>query len=103
MTNKATKQQQPGTYERETTTLSGKKVKYHPVDISTFQERMRSTGIPESMLQKVVEFNTDIKNGQEDEILKRRGRSAAIFMVSVNPHNSQPQPSATRKDVYEHG
>ena len=50
------------------TTLSGKKVKYHPVDISTFQERMRSTGIPESMLQKVVEFNTDIKNGQEDEI-----------------------------------
>ena len=50
------------------TTLSGKKVKYHPVDISTFQERMKPTGIPESMLQKVVEFNTDIKNGQEDEI-----------------------------------
>ena len=53
---------------KELTTLSGKKVKYHPVDISTFQERMRPTGIPESMLQKVVEFNTDIKNGQEDEI-----------------------------------
>jgi len=50
------------------TTLSGKEVKYHPVDISTFQERMRPTGIPEPMLQKVVEFNTDIKNGQEDEI-----------------------------------
>ena len=50
------------------TTLSGKKVKYHPVDISTFQERMRSTGIPESLLQKLVEFNTDIKNGKEDEI-----------------------------------
>ncbi|WP_258100604.1 SDR family oxidoreductase [Marinoscillum pacificum] len=50
------------------TILSGKEVKYHPVDISTFQERMRPTGISQSMLQKVVEFNTDIKNGQEDEI-----------------------------------
>jgi len=50
------------------TTLSGKEVKYHPVDISTFQEGMRPTGIPEPMLQKVVEFNTDIKNRQEDEI-----------------------------------
>lgn len=50
------------------TTLSGKEVTYHPVNISTFQERMKPTGIPEPMLQKVVEFNTDIKNGQEDEI-----------------------------------
>lgn len=50
------------------TTLSGKQVTYYPVDISTFQEKMRPTGIPEAMLQKVVEFNTDIKNGQEDEI-----------------------------------
>ncbi|WP_252737010.1 NmrA family NAD(P)-binding protein [Zobellia galactanivorans] len=50
------------------TTLSGKEVKYNPVNISTFQERMRLTGIPKPMLQKVVEFNTDIENGQEDEI-----------------------------------
>ncbi|GLB53778.1 NAD(P)-dependent oxidoreductase [Neptunitalea chrysea] len=50
------------------TTLSGKEVNYHPVAVSTFQERMRPTGIPEPMLQKIVEFNTDIKNGQEDEI-----------------------------------
>lgn len=50
------------------TSLSGKVVTYHPVDISTFQESMRPSGIPEAMLQKVVEFNTDIKNGQEDEI-----------------------------------
>ncbi|MDO6518547.1 SDR family oxidoreductase [Zobellia uliginosa] len=50
------------------TTLCGIEVKYNPVDIPTFQERMKSTGIPEPMLQKVVEFNTDIKNGQEDEI-----------------------------------
>lgn len=49
-------------------TLSGKEVKYQPVSIPTFQERMRPTGIPASMLQKVIEFNTDIKNGQEDEI-----------------------------------
>ena len=53
---------------RALTALSVKEIKYHPVDISTFQERMRPTGIPEPMLQKVVEFNTDIKNGQEDEI-----------------------------------
>ncbi|RJE72015.1 SDR family oxidoreductase [Reichenbachiella sp. MSK19-1] len=49
------------------TTLSGKEVNYQPVDISAFQERMRPTGIPAAMLQKVIEFNTDIKNGQEDE------------------------------------
>ncbi|MBU2915717.1 SDR family oxidoreductase [Reichenbachiella agariperforans] len=49
------------------TTLSGKEVNYQPVDISAFQERMRPTGIPATMLQKVIEFNTDIKNGQEDE------------------------------------
>ena len=53
---------------RALTALSVKEIKYHPVDISTFQERMRPTGMPEPMLQKVVEFNTDIKNGQEDEI-----------------------------------
>ncbi len=53
---------------RALTIISGKEVKYHPVDISTFQERMRPTGIPEPMLQKVIEFNTDIKNGQEDEV-----------------------------------
>ncbi|SFZ91783.1 NAD(P)H dehydrogenase (quinone) [Flaviramulus basaltis] len=50
------------------TELSGIKVNYTPVDKLTFQEKMRPTGIPESMLQKVIEFNTDIKNGQEDEI-----------------------------------
>ncbi|QCX37378.1 SDR family oxidoreductase [Aureibaculum algae] len=52
------------------TALSGKEIKYQPADISSFQEMMKPTGIPESMLQKVIEFNTDIKNGQEDEITK---------------------------------
>ncbi len=50
------------------TQLSGKEVNYTPIDIPTFQEKMRPTGIPESMLQKVIEFNADIKNGQEDEV-----------------------------------
>jgi len=55
------------------TELSGKKITYTPVDIPTFREKMRLTGIPESMLQKVIEFNTDIKNGQEDEITHTLG------------------------------
>ena len=65
------------------TKLSGKQVNYTPVNIPTFQERMRPTNIPEPMLQKVIEFNTDIKNGQEDEITntleEKLGRKPTIL------------------------
>ncbi len=48
--------------------LSGKEVKYHPVDIATLKAKMQPTGVPELMVNKIIDFNTDIKNGQEDEV-----------------------------------
>ncbi len=48
--------------------LSGKKVKYTPIDASSFKEKMKPSGPSESMLNKIIGFNTDIKNGQESEV-----------------------------------
>ena len=47
------------------TELSGKTVTYTPVDASAFQSQMKQRGIPEGMIQRIVNFMTDIKNGQE--------------------------------------
>jgi NAD(P)H dehydrogenase (quinone) len=48
--------------------LSGKKVRYTPAEKSAFETQMKERGTPETMVQKVVGFLTDIKNGQEEEI-----------------------------------
>ncbi len=48
--------------------LSGKAVAYTPAEKSAFEAQMKERGIPETMVQKVVGFLTDIKNGQEEEI-----------------------------------
>ncbi len=48
--------------------LSGKKVDYTPVEKSAFEVQMKERGTPEAIVQKVVGFLTDIKNGQEEEI-----------------------------------
>ncbi len=48
--------------------LSGKEVKYTADNIPAFEKKMREAGLPELMLQKIIGFNTDIKNGQEEEI-----------------------------------
>jgi NAD(P)H dehydrogenase (quinone) len=45
--------------------LSGKEVKYTAVDVPAFEKRMKERGLPEMMVRKIVDFNTDIKNGQE--------------------------------------
>lgn len=50
------------------TELSGKNVKYTPVDPETFAENMKKSNFPEDMVGKIIEFNADIKNGQESEI-----------------------------------
>lgn len=50
------------------TELSGKEVAYTPVDIPAFESMMVAKGIPQPMVKKIIDFNTDIKNGQEDEI-----------------------------------
>jgi NAD(P)H dehydrogenase (quinone) len=45
--------------------LSGRPVKYTPVEIPSFKALMEDKGLPESVVKKIVDFNTDIKNGQE--------------------------------------
>jgi NAD(P)H dehydrogenase (quinone) len=48
--------------------LSGKKVGYTPAEKSAFETQMKERGTPDAMVQKVVGFLTDIKNGQEEEV-----------------------------------
>jgi NAD(P)H dehydrogenase (quinone) len=48
--------------------LSGKKVAYTPAEKSAFETQMKERGTPDAMVQKVVGFLTDIKNGQEEEV-----------------------------------
>lgn len=50
------------------TELSGKKVNYTPTDRSVFAAQMKDRGTPEMMVQRVVGFLTDIKNGQEAQV-----------------------------------
>ena len=49
------------------TELSGKDVKYAPAEKSAFETQMKGRGTPEAVIEKVVGFITDIKNGQEAE------------------------------------
>ncbi len=50
------------------TELSGNEVKYTPVEIPAFEKMMKEKGLPEAMVQKIADFNADIKNGQEAEV-----------------------------------
>lgn len=48
--------------------LSGKKLDYTSAEKSAFETQMKERGTPEAMIQQIVGFLTDIKNGQEEEI-----------------------------------
>lgn len=48
--------------------LSGKEVNYTPAEKSAFEAQMKERGVPETMVQRIVGFLTDIKNGQEEEV-----------------------------------
>lgn len=50
------------------TELSGKEVKYTPVEIAACRTMMLAKGLPQPMVKKIIDFNTDIKNNQEAEI-----------------------------------
>ncbi len=50
------------------TELSGKEVNYTPAEKSAVEMQMKERGVPEAVIQKVVGFITDIKNGQEEEV-----------------------------------
>jgi NAD(P)H dehydrogenase (quinone) len=52
----------------ELTRLSGRAVNYQPAEASAFGAQMIRRGVPELVVQRVIGFMTDIKNGQEDEI-----------------------------------
>lgn len=50
------------------TKLSGKTVKYTPVEQPVFEAQLKERGVPEIMAGRIVGFMIDIKNGQEDEV-----------------------------------
>ena len=43
-------------------------MKYNPAEKLSFEAQMRRPGTPEPVIEKVVGFITDIKNGQEEEV-----------------------------------
>lgn len=48
--------------------LCGQNVRYTPVERSAFEAQMKARGLPDALVQKIVGFLTDIKNGQEEEV-----------------------------------
>lgn len=50
--------------------LSGKNVKYTDIDAETFSVMMKQRNLPEFLIQKILDFVTDIKNNQEADISK---------------------------------
>jgi NAD(P)H dehydrogenase (quinone) len=48
--------------------LAGKPVAYTPVDPATFAAGMQSRGVPEVVIERTIDFMTDIKHGQEAEV-----------------------------------
>lgn len=47
------------------TELSNKEVIYKTIEVELFKKIMLDNGIPEPIVKKIVDFNLDIKNGQE--------------------------------------
>lgn len=69
------------------TALSGKEVKYIDVDASIFAEMMTQRNLPESVIQKIVGFITDIKQNQEatitDDLEIKLGRKPTNLMEGL--------------------
>jgi NAD(P)H dehydrogenase (quinone) len=47
------------------TELSGKEVKYNNVETAAFEGMMKQRNLPEPVIQKIIDFITDIKHNQE--------------------------------------
>jgi len=45
--------------------LSGKHITYNPVEVPIYKELMQKQGLPEVVVNKIVNFNVDIKNDQD--------------------------------------
>jgi NAD(P)H dehydrogenase (quinone) len=50
--------------------LSGKQITYIPVEVFKYKEMMLKQGLPEVVIDKIISFNTDIKNDQESTVTK---------------------------------
>jgi NAD(P)H dehydrogenase (quinone) len=55
------------------TELSGKEVKYTDVDVTVFAGIMKQRNLPDNVVQKIVDFITDIKHNQEADIYNDLG------------------------------
>jgi NAD(P)H dehydrogenase (quinone) len=53
--------------------LSGKEVKYTDVDVTVFAGIMKQRNLPDNVVQKIVDFITDIKHNQEADIYNDLG------------------------------
>lgn len=65
------------------TELSGKEVKYTDVEKDVFEDSMKQRNVLKPMIQKIVDFITDIKNNQEahiyDDLEIKLGRKPATL------------------------
>ncbi|MEO5572058.1 MAG: SDR family oxidoreductase [Bacteroidia bacterium] len=61
--------------------LSGKEIKYTPIELSEFEETMKQRGLPDAVINKMGGFLMDIKNNQEtvvtDDLKNKLGRKPA--------------------------
>ena len=61
------------------TELSGKTITYTPAEVPAYKEMMKKQGLPDAVVNKIVAFNADIKNGQEatvtDDLKAKLGRN----------------------------
>jgi len=48
--------------------LSGKPVSYTAVERTAYEAQLKQKGLPDVMVQRIIGFLTDIKNGQEGEV-----------------------------------
>jgi NAD(P)H dehydrogenase (quinone) len=63
--------------------LSGKQITYTPVEVPVYKELMQKQGLPEVVVNKIVNFNVDIKNDQEsivtNDLAIKLGRKPATL------------------------
>ncbi|RAK62389.1 SDR family oxidoreductase [Hymenobacter edaphi] len=48
--------------------LSGKPVAYTAAEVPAFAQQLQGRGLPETVVERIIGFLTDIKNGQEDQV-----------------------------------
>ena len=50
------------------TEVSGKNVHYTAIEPTAFEEQTKQRGLPDAVIQRILHFITDIKNGQESSV-----------------------------------